>query len=68
MDDVHISFACHTGTVRLGAHRTASATVEATFAAASAGALPVPQLHLHDVSQLEVFDDGASPDFVMIAA
>ena len=56
------------GTVRLGGHRTASATVEATFAAAAAGALPVPQLHLHDVSQLEVFDDGASPDFVMVAA
>ena len=56
------------GTVRLGGHRTASATVEATFAAAAPGALPVPQLHLHDVSQLEVFDDGASPDFVMVAS
>jgi len=56
------------GTVRLGGHRTAFATVEATFAAAAPGALPVPQLHLHDVSQLEVFDDGASPDFVMVAA
>jgi len=55
--------------VRLGGHRTAFATVEATLAAAAApGALPVPQLHLHDVSQLEVFDDGASPDFVMVAA
>lgn len=54
--------------MRLGGHRTAFATVEATLAAAAPGALPVPQLHLHDVSQLEVFDDGASPDFVMVAA
>ena len=43
-----------------------TATVEASWVPTIAGSLPVPEIHLRDVSHQEVFDAGSNNEFIQI--
>lgn len=43
-----------------------TATIEASWLPTIAGTLPVPEIHLRDVSHQEVFDAGSSTEFINV--